>query len=394
MDFSLPRTQGYTVRARYLVEGQAKCGHTPTILTGPSHGPESEGEETRGIRYLRCPFGRTQAKLARGPIKSAFMYACIKRRVRGLLAGGNFDVVHAHTPFTVALPALHAARAAGVPCVYEKRNLWEESAKARGKLTGKWPLLQTARAVDRHVTRRADAVCTITGKLREHAVGMGADPARVVVVGNGVDTDRFQPVPPEEELRARLLDGGDVLVGYIGSFFRFEGLLCLVRAAAKVVEKAPNVRFFLVGDGEDLPEVKRLTRELGLETVCHIPGRIPFEEVASYYGAADILVYPRLSSVLTEMISPLKPLEAMAMGKCVLASRIGGLEELISDRATGYLVTPDAPDKLATAIEETATSPLLRKRLGAAAREYVVRERQWDKMAEAYDNAYAGAFKD
>jgi glycosyltransferase involved in cell wall biosynthesis len=291
----------------------------------------------------------------------------------------------------VARVGLRQARARGLPFVYEKRNLWEESARARGKLAGRWPFYQLAQTLDRQVTVQADAVCTITEALKAHTVGLGAASDRVFVVGNGVDVDAFTPRSGTAELRERCAAGGDLVLGFIGSFFSFEGLPMLVEACARLRERYPRLRLVLVGEGEDTTRLQQLIERLDLARNVWMVGRVPHGEVLGFYAAMDVLIYPRYPSALTQMISPLKPLEPMAMGRCVVASDVGGLRELIRDRETGLLFTAGSAPSLLGTLELLLSGGVSPTSLGSAARDYVVAHRQWRHMAAVYESAYKRA---
>ncbi len=388
MDHSLPQASGYAIRAKYLLEAQVAAGHSVTVLTGPSQGPTSVDEERGGIRYLRTAYGPLESGLVRVGAKHAVFGRAVARGLSRLLDAEPFDLLHGHTPFTVAGPALSQARARGLPFVYEKRNLWEESARARGKLAGRWPFDRIARRLDRRVTREAGAVCTITDALKIHTVAMGVPGHRVFVVGNGVDVDRFVPRAPPPGMREKCARGGSFVIGFVGSFFSFEGLPLLVRAFASVWRRHPGARLALVGDGEDAPRIRSLIAELGLGDAAWLAGRIPHEDVLDTYAAMDVLVYARYRSPLTEMISPLKPLEPMAMERCVIGSDVGGLRELIRDGETGLLFAAGSVDDLARVLGRVARGEVDATGVGARARRWVVAERQWKHMAAVYDDAY------
>lgn len=391
MDHSLPGTDGYSIRAKYLLEAQAAAGHQVTVLTGPTQGPQAIEETVNGVAYRRTHYSTWQAAGVRHGAKHLLFGGAVRKRLSALLDHQGADLVHAHTPFTVARPALAEAQLRNLPFVYEKRNLWEESAKVRGKPTGRWPLFQIAQAIDRSLTSRSDAVCTITEALRQHTAAGGVDASKVFIVGNGVDVQAFVPTSPSAERRASCLRGGDFVIGFIGSFFSFEGLPLLVQAFANLRSSFPNARLVLVGDGEDFSVVQAMVKEKKLEDQVSLTGRIPHHQVMDYYAAMDVLVYPRLRSALTELISPLKPLEPMAMARCVLGSSVGGIRDLISDGQTGVLFEADSQRSLQDKLRAILSRQVDASGLGAAAREAVVAHRQWRHMAEAYEPAYAHA---
>jgi glycogen synthase len=391
MDHSHPRADGYAIRAKYLLEAQSASGHEVTVLTSPSQGANESDVVNAGVQYYRSGYTRLETiAVARGA-KHAVFGRAITRSLRALTEARPFDVIHAHTPFTVARVALAEARRKNLPFVYEKRNLWEESARARGKTSGKWPWYQLAQKMDRWITIRADAVCTITEALRQKTVMLGAASDRVFVVGNGVDTDAFTPCVPKPEIRSLCAADGAFVIGFIGSFFSFEGLPLLVEAFARLCRRYPNARLVLVGDGEDFDKVKQIISAKSLESRVWLVGRVPHTDVLNYYASMEALVYPRYPSALTNMISPLKPLESMAMARCVIGSDVGGIAELVRDGETGLLFTAGSCDALVEKLELLMNGTIDAARLGENARKFVVAKRQWQHMAKAYEHAYERA---
>jgi len=393
MDHSLPRSDGYSIRAKYLLEAQAAAGHEVVVLTSPSQGAEARDTESGGLAYRRSQYTRAEARLAAVGGKQLVFGRAITRGMRRLFETERFDLVHAHTPFTVARPALAMARRMQIPFIYEKRNLWEESARTRGKLSGRWPFFQLSRAVDRWVTRRSDAVCTITRALRDHTIALGAPADRVFVVGNGVDTAAFQPREPSPGLREECLQSGSFVFGFIGSFFSFEGLPLLVDAFDRLRRRLPGVRMVLVGDGEDRSKVAQVIAERSLTAHVLLTGVVAHSRVADFYAAIDVLVYPRYRTNLTEMVSPLKPLEPMAMGRCVLGSDVGGIRELVLDGETGLLFAADDSNDLENKMFALASGEIDTRSLGAAARRYVIANREWKHMSQMYGAAYERALR-
>jgi len=388
MDHSLPRGDGYSIRAKYLLEAQARAGAEVVVLTGPAQGEEATTQTIAGIHYERTRFSAAEQAIAACGGKHLVFQKALARRIAEVLNGGQFDLVHAHTPATVAQPALVAARRHQLPFVYEKRNLWEESARVRGRLAGRWPFIGIARALDRRVTLRADAVCAITRAYAELILEQGVAGERITVVGNGVDVEEFRPCAPDPELRERCLTGGNIVFGFVGSFFSFEGLPLLVAAFAEMARAHPGARLVLVGDGEALQEVTERVATLGLAGKVWLTGRVPHAQVKSFYSAMDVLVYPRQRSLLTEVVSPLKPLEPMAMGKCVVGSDVGGLRDLIDHGRTGYLFAADSQSALAELLGRLASGTLDAVAAGSEASTAMTRERQWKHMAARYVTAY------
>ncbi|TMG75742.1 MAG: glycosyltransferase, exosortase A system-associated, partial [Betaproteobacteria bacterium] len=300
------------------------------------------------------------------------------------------DVLHAHSPVLNAIPALRVGRRLGIPVLYELRALWEDAAVDHGTAREGGLRYRVSRGLESWVLRRADAVTTICEGLRRDIVARGIPPAKVTVIPNAVDVEAFAARgAPDTGLKQELgLDGAPVL-GFIGSFFAYEGLAVLLRALRPLLAQGVPVRVLLVGGGPQEAELKRLAAELGIENQVAFAGRVPHDQVQSYYDLIDVLVYPRLSMRLTELVTPLKPLEAMAQGRLVLASDVGGHRELIRDGETGTLFKAGDPEALAAAVRILLREPARWPRLKTAARRYVETERNWKTSVARYADIYA-----
>ncbi|MBI3391800.1 MAG: glycosyltransferase [Nitrospirae bacterium] len=190
--------------------------------------------------------------------------------------------------------------------------------------------------------------------------------------------------------KAGFFNGGPVL-GFIGSFYRYEGLDVLVDAMAEILRARPDARLVLVGGGEVEEELKAQVADRGLARAVHFSGRVPQSETAAYYSIMDLLVYPRRSIRLTELVTPLKPLEAMALGKIVVGSDVGGIRELVEDGVTGRL----APAGDVRALARICISAIQDRgeigAMGERARARAIGERSWERITSLYDHAYHAA---
>jgi glycosyltransferase involved in cell wall biosynthesis len=236
--------------------------------------------------------------------------------------------------------------------------------------------------------RRADAVTVISLALVHEAARRGVPRSRIVHAPNGVDTIAFRPVEPDAALvRQHGLDG-KIVFGFLGSFNGYEGLEVLLQALAKLLTAVPHARLILVGDGEVQAAVRAEARRLGVTSQVVFAGSVSHDETRSWYSVCDVLVYPRCADRVTDMTTPLKPLEAMAMGKCVVASDVGGLRELVRSGDTGVLCAAGDSEALVQAFTDLARQPHRRAALGAAARRWVCEARDWRAVVAAHARAY------
>jgi glycosyltransferase involved in cell wall biosynthesis len=233
-------------------------------------------------------------------------------------------------------------------------------------------------------------VTTICEGLRTEICSRGIPAGRVTVIPNAVDTAKFgQAHPGSDAIRQRYAPAGERLIGFIGSFYNWEGLDLLVSATALLRKQRSDFRVLLVGGGAEDERLRSQAAALGLGDVVVFTGRIPHEDVGAYYGAIDLLVYPRPATPLTDMVTPLKPLEAMAAGKPVLASDVAGHRELIRHGVNGWLFAAGDSAALSTGIDAALANPDM-EALRARAREWVCSERTWRSAVARYAAVYTG----
>lgn len=299
-------------------------------------------------------------------------------------------LLHAHSPMLVGLPALRVARRLRIPLVYEVRDLWENASVDRGKFRNGSLLYRAARTLETRVLRNADAVVTICEKLRDE-LAPRARAGRIFVVGNGVDIDSFQPTETSPEARRRWGLEGKHVLGYVGTFQPYEGLEDLIAALPGVLKSVPQAHLLITGSGGVEERLRYLVGSLDLADHVTFTGRLPHDEVAQAYQAADVMAYPRILTRTTALTTPLKPLEAMAMGKPVIVSDVPAMLELVRPGETGLVFHAGDMQDLSRSCAELLGNPLHQAQLGHAAREWVLQERQWSKLVANYDNVYAVA---
>ncbi len=388
-DHSIPLQSGYSFRSRAILREQRKRGWDTVHVTSGKHGACTAAIETvDGLSFHRT--ATPSGLLARLPALGQFAIVDgLARRIREVALREKPDLVHAHSPAINGLAALRAARGLGIPVVYEIRAFWEDAAVDHGTSSEGGLRYRMTRALETWVVRRADAVFTICEGLRADLVQRGIPAQKITVIPNAVDAEHFQfGLPRDRELAARLGIDERPVLGFIGSFYAYEGIVDLVRALPAVVGRHPELRVLLVGGGPCHDEVKALVARLGLTETAIITGRVPHAEVDRYYTLIDAFCYPRRPMRLTELVTPLKPLEAMAQGRLVLASDVGGHRELIRHDETGWLFRAGDDAALAAAIIELFDARERWDALRAAGRAYVERERNWPLSVARYAPVY------
>ncbi|HUC71344.1 MAG TPA: TIGR04063 family PEP-CTERM/XrtA system glycosyltransferase [Stellaceae bacterium] len=390
LDHSLPLQSGYVYRTLGIVGKQRALGWEPILLTSGKHyAPGPPRERIDGWEFLRTAMPSGPG--ARLPwIRDLKIVGDLGRRLDQVIGEVRPDILHAHSPVLNALPAIRAGRRHGIPVVYEVRAFWEDGAASHGSHAEGGLRYRATRLVETQALRRADAVTTICEGLRAEIVARGIPAEKVTVIPNAVDRNAFRgPGTPDPALAARLgLAGSDVL-GFLGSFYSYEGLDLLLRALPLMRRRRPEIALLLVGGGPEEQALQALARDLNLGSSVVFTGRVPHSDIGRYYDLADILVFPRLSRRLTELVTPLKPLEAMAQERIVAASDVGGHRELIRDRETGYLFAPDDPGRLAAGILAALDDRVSWPRIRANAARYIDTERLWQHSVARYADVYA-----
>ncbi len=386
LDHSLPLHSGYTFRTRAILKAQAAAGLQVRGITGQRHladGPHAE--EADGIVFHRTP------GIASGlpAIREWREIGALAHAIERLCDEWQPDILHAHSPALCGQAALRIARRRGLPLVYEIRAFWEDAAVSNG--TGREGNLKyrLTRSLEGKVVAGADAVATICSGLRDDLIARGTDPARIFISPNGVDLSLFgEPAPRDPALAEELGLGDGPVIGFIGSFYDYEGLDDLIAAMPALIAAQPKARLLLVGGGPCEDALRAQAKSSAAAAAIRFAGRVPHGEVERYYALIDIMAYPRKASRLTELVTPLKPLEAMAQGRLVAASNVGGHRELIADGLTGTLFAPGDPAACAAALAALLADRASWEARLIAGRAHVAANHDWARNIQCYLAVY------
>lgn len=390
LDHSVPLHSGYTFRTRNILREQRARGWVTSHVTGPKQGQTHWDKETVGD----LDFYRTQpesAKWSDRPVLDQWgVVTALTRRIVEVAKIERPDVLHAHSPALNGMAALRASRELKLPVVYECRAFWEDAAVDHGTAT-EWGLRYRAtRALESRVFRRANAITTICEGLRDEIGGrMRVSRDKITVIPNAVNVEDFEFKPPvHQETVERLKLKDCTVLGFIGSFYAYEGIPFLIDTLPALREAMPDLRLLLVGGGPDEKNIRQRIRKHRLDDMVVMTGRVSHDEVQRFYSVVDTFVYPRLPMRLTDLVTPLKPLEAMAQGRLVVASDVGGHRELIRDGDTGRLFQAGDKGALVRAVTDLLSNRDDWERMRDAGRHFVEQERTWADSVARYEKVY------
>lgn len=395
LDHSIPVQTGYTFRTRSILRQQRALGWETCHITSSKHeGAKQPLEQVDGLSFYRTE--PADGLMARLPMLNQLaIIDTLAERLLQVAKEVKPDILHAHSPALNGVAALRVGKKLGIPVVYEIRAFWEDAAVDHGTSTEWGMRYRLTRAMETYVLRRADAATTICEGLRSEIIATRGIPAsKLTVIPNAVNIEDFTVGGEKDQaLAARLGLEGKTVLGFIGSFYAYEGLNVLLHALPAMLKSNPDIRVLLVGGGPQDAALKAQAKDLGVQDQVIFTGRVPHNEVQRYYDLVDVLVYPRLKMRLTDLVTPLKPLEAMAQGRVLVASDVGGHKELIEHGKTGMLFTAGDPQALADQVLALLAARQRWPEMREQGRRFVEAERNWAASVARYRPVYSALSK-
>ena len=390
LDHSTPLQSGYTFRTLGILRAQQARGWQTAHMTTPRHTADGPNPETSAnLTFYRTQRRRTLA--SKIPFINLFdEMKATQQRLTEVVELEKPDILHAHSPVLNLLPTLKAGQRYNIPVTYEIRAFWEDADVGNG--TGREGSLRyrATRHLETQGLKKVDAIFTICEGLKADLIKRGFAAEKITVIPNAIIADDFtvSDQKPTSLLEKYQLHGKTV-IGFLGSFYHYEGLDLLIDAMAQLKSQGDDQhRLLLVGGGYEERALRAQTERLDLSDSITFTGRVPHTKISDYYSLVDLLAYPRRSMRLTDLVTPLKPLEAMAMKKITIASNVGGHRELIDDGQTGFLFEADNVNALVGAIERAQSHSKDWPQMKEAGRIFVETERSWARSAENYQAVY------
>ena len=434
---SFPKINGYAVRSHMLIKAQAEIDDLENLAVTSPWYPNipglDEDYEQDGVKYYRTnhPLNKKNTKISHKLVAKLssknkriqqekpfltrailfvikktlfFPHICWKvieeriliehfyRRILQISIENDVDVIHAHTPYRVGLPAYQAAKKIGIPFVYEMRGMWEETAVANGRWISGGPAYWRFRKKETKLMKKADSLVCISEALKIEAISRGISKHKITVSPNGYDAE-LQSGQNESEMYKAVKSDLNIgkstkVIGYIGSLRKLEGVDYTAKAVAKLCDLGYDVRFFTLSSESGQNELRNLCKDLGIYDRSTIVGPVDHNEVSPYFGLIDLFVVSRPMSRVTNIVTPLKPFEAMGLGRTVICSNLTAMKEIIEHKKTGLLYDADDLDSLVHQIKWCLDNPEQAKSLGQASKAWISENRTWVKIAEHSKSAY------
>jgi len=385
LDHSIPLQSGYTFRTRNILRQQQNMGWYTAHVTGLKHiGVNQLEEDVDGLHFYRTI--KEGKFLSNAPLLNQWrVIHTLAKRIEDVIEKEHPDILHAHSPALNGMAALQANKKFKLPLVYECRAFWEDAAVDHGTSREHGIRYRMSHALETSVFKKVDAVTTICEGLKGDILQRGISSQKVTVIPNAVDIDQFVVgTSADNYLSEKLGIKGKVVLGFIGSFYAYEGIPLLLESLPKMLAQNPDICLLLVGGGPQEGLIKSEVARLGLKNSVIMTGRVAHGEIGKYYDLVNIFVYPRLSMRLTDLVTPLKPLEAMAQGKLVVASDVGGHRELISHGQNGHLFTANSVSSLCETVCDLLERQQDWPRIRANGRIFVEECRNWKNSVERY----------
>jgi len=389
LDHSIPLHSGYTFRTRSILEQQRALGWQTFHVTSAKHlSMEFDIEEVDGFSFFRSE--KPAGLVAKLPFVNQWaIVKSLTTRLDEIIPEIKPDVLHAHSPALNGLAAIKAGKKYHIPVVYECRAFWEDAAVDHGTTKEGSLRYRITKMLETYVFKKAQAVTCICEGLRQDIVSRGVSENKITVIPNAVNIEKFPfAQQADENLKQQLGLQGKTVLGFIGSFYAYEGIPLILDALPEILKQHADTRLLLVGGGPQEKFIKDKVQELQLEPYVIFTGRVPHDQVQGYYNLVDVFVYPRLAMRLTELVTPLKPLEAMAQGRLVVASDVGGHKELIKDQENGILFKANNANSLALSVLDLLARPEAWQVMRQSGRDYVEQERNWVKSVSNYKKVY------
>jgi len=363
-----------------LAWGLVDLGHTVgAVVPAPADQKIKKLEQVRLEYYYtndEVSYGRASNSYIKKPKFSiALLILSAIYKLTTVIKKYNIDIIHAHWAVPMGFVGSICKHLTGCPLVITTHGRDVYINPEAGDIV---PTLWYVRPFLTRALRSADKVIAVSKETMTHTIQAGANPDNVTVINNGVDIDRFTPLDNNiSPISQRLgISTANKVILTIGTLHPRKGIDVLYRAMPEIQKCIPGIKLVVIGDGPQKEELNLLAGELQIEENVFMLGSIPNTEVPNFIHACDVFVIPSRREPFG-----IVAIEAMACGKPVIGSRVGGLHEIIEHRRTGILVDPQNEKQLAESIIEVVKDDDYACDLGKMARREVEKNYDWQIVA-------------
>ncbi|MFX0134344.1 MAG: glycosyltransferase family 4 protein [Candidatus Hodarchaeota archaeon] len=398
---SLPYISGYSIRSHFILKHQKNFVH-PFALTNPEFFRKKEPDIIENITYFRFPpdLGytlffkpRTFQRIKVANFYKWFYYHLLKTSLiylQKVVEIKKIELIHAHSIGDFSKYVEKIAKNYKLPYIYEIRGFLEDTRVGLGILKEKSRSYMKRQKKITSLIKKVDLIITLGKSMKEELINRGIREDLIKIVPNGVDTIYLCPKPPNINLKQKLGINKKYIIGYIGSVRRIEGIEVLIKAMKILIRKNISVHLLIIGryNLSYYKELKIISKKLGIEKDISFIGSVPHSKIREYYSFIDIIVIPRKNIRVNRLVTPLKPLEGMAMGKVVLTSDLPALRELVKPNISGDLFESGNYEGLANKLIYYISNSEARDNLGKKAREFVENNFAWSTIIKKYISIY------
>ena len=379
---SLPNISGSSIRSRDIINNQLKIGVEPIVITSPFQKPFEKGkteEIYNGVKYYRTFSNENEVVKEKltdftTQIKKMFRIFHFVFQVIKIAKKENISILHAHAMFYCAIPAKVASLILNKPMIYEIRSLWEERYKS-GNFIRKY-LFELITFLETFSMFLSDEIIVINQNLKENLSNRFIlRDKKIRVVSNAVDLSNINIIKSSKR---------KLTFSYIGTVSPIEGIDLLIHCFNNLHKKGFKNKLLIFGDGVEKKNLLKIAKN---NPLIEFKGQFFQKDIAAVYSEVDVIVNPRKKSYLTDSVTPLKPLEAMAYKKLIIASDVGGMKELIKNEENGILFESDSIIELEKVISQIIDSKK-KKNIVENAYRYIVENRNWFENIKLYRQIY------
>ena len=380
---SIPNTAGSSIRSRDILESQLRAGITPIVITSPFQPPIKDGcvrEKIQGVVYYRTFSNNRNEIVFEGntslviQLKKIIQVVRFTRTVYGIAKKEKVQLVHAHAMFFCAIAALISSFRLKIPMVYEVRSLWEERYKRKNIF--KHVIFSIITYLETFSMYCSDRIIVINNALKDNISKRYILKNKTIsIVPNAVDISNIKIIEKKNK---------DLVFAYIGTLSPIEGLDLLIKVFNQLHADGLTNKLIFYGDGIERKNLELLALN---NPLIQFKGSFLPSQVSQVYSNVDIVVNPRISNLLTNSVTPLKPLEAMAYRKLVIASDVGGMHELIKNEKTGFLFKAESESALKKIIIDVLRNKKINVVIDNAYNE-ILENRNWQLNSLKYTKIY------